>query len=158
MYWQYFEDLDKITGATTSLQLNKQLFKEVSTAEGKKLLNITEQTPLQVGDVVKVRIELRTDRNLEYVHLKDLRAAGFEPINVLSQYKYQDGLGYYESSKDVATHFFIDWMQKGVYVFEYAMRATIAGNFSNGITQIESMYAPEFKSHSKGERVTIVKK
>ncbi len=158
VYWQYFEDLDKITGATTSLQLNKQLFKEVSTAEGKKLLNITEQTPLQVGDVVKVRIELRTDRNLEYVHLKDLRAAGFEPINVLSQYKYQDGLGYYESTKDVATHFFIDWMQKGVYVFEYAMRATIAGNFSNGITQIESMYAPEFKSHSKGERVTILKK
>jgi uncharacterized protein YfaS (alpha-2-macroglobulin family) len=53
------------------------------------------------------------------------------------------GLGYYESTKDVATHFFMDWMQKGVYVFEYSMRATIAGNFSNGITLIESMYAPE---------------
>ncbi|HRB18743.1 MAG TPA: hypothetical protein PKZ14_01570, partial [Chitinophagales bacterium] len=118
---------------------------------------INDNTPLQVGDVVKVRMELRTDRNLEYVHLKDLRAAGFEPINVLSQYKYQDGLGYYESTKDVATHFFMDWMQKGIYVFEYEMRATIAGNFSNGITSIESMYAPEFKSHSKGERVAIVK-
>lgn len=158
VYWQYFEDLDKISGATTALQLTKKLFKEVSTNEGKKLVAITEQTPLQVGDIVKVRIELRTDRNMEYVHMKDLRAAGFEPVNVLSQYKYQDGLGYYESTKDVATHFFMDWMKKGVYVFEYAMRATIAGNFSNGITQIESMYAPEFKSHSKGERVTIVKK
>jgi uncharacterized protein YfaS (alpha-2-macroglobulin family) len=158
VYWQYFEDLDKITGATTALQLTKKLFKEVSTDEGKKLITITDQTPLQVGDVVKVRIELRTDRNMEYVHMKDMRAAGFEPVNVLSQYNYQDGLGYYENTKDVATHFFMDWMQKGVYVFEYAMRATIAGNFSNGITLIESMYAPEFKSHSKGERVTITKK
>ena len=158
VYWQYFEDLDKITGATTALQLTKKLFKVENTNEGKKLIAITDKTPLQVGDEVKVRIELKTDRNLEYVHMKDMRAAGFEPINVLSQYKWQDGLGYYESTKDVATHFFMDWMQKGVYVFEYSMRATIAGNFSNGITLIESMYAPEFKSHSKGERVTIVKK
>lgn len=157
VYWQYFEDLDKITGATTALQLTKKLFKEENTSEGKKLVSITDKTPLQVGDVVKVRIELRTDRNLEYVHMKDMRAAGFEPTNVLSQYKYQDGLGYYESTKDVATHFFMDWMNKGIYVFEYSMRATIAGNFSNGITLIESMYAPEFKSHSKGERVTIMK-
>jgi len=158
VYWQYFEDLDKITGATTSLQLTKKLFKEESTNEGKKLIAITDKTPLQIGDVVKVRIELRTDRNLEYVHMKDMRAAGFEPTNVLSQYKWQDGLGYYESTKDVATHFFMDWVNKGVYVFEYSMRAAIAGNFSNGITLIESMYAPEFKSHSKGERVTITKK
>ncbi|MDB5228359.1 MAG: alpha-2-macroglobulin [Bacteroidota bacterium] len=158
MYWQYFEDLDKITGATTSLQLIKKLFREENTSEGKKLFPITEDTPLSVGDIVKVRIELRTDRNMEYVHMKDMRAAGFEPVNVLSAYKYQDGLGYYESTKDVATHFFMDWLPKGVYVFEYAMRATIAGNFSNGITLIESMYAPEFKSHSKGERVTIAAK
>lgn len=157
IYWQYFEDLDKITGATTALQLNKKLFKEINTNEGKKLISITDTTPIQIGDVVKVRIELRTDRNLEYVHMKDLRAAGFEPTNVLSQYKWQDGLGYYESTKDVATHFFMDWMNKGIYVFEYSLRATIAGNFSNGITSIESMYAPEFKSHSKGERVNIVK-
>lgn len=157
VYWQYFEDLDKITGATTSLQLTKKLFKVENTNEGKKLISITDKTPLRVGDEVKVRIELRTDRNLEYVHMKDMRAAGFEPVNVLSQYKYQDGLGYYESTKDVATHFFMDWMGKGIYVFEYSVRATMAGNFSNGITLIENMYAPEFTSHSKGERVTITK-
>ncbi len=158
IYWQYFEDLDKISGATTALQLSKKLYKEINTNEGKQLISISDKTPLQVGDVIKVRIEIRTDRNLEYVHLKDMRAAGFEPINVLSQYKYQDGLGYYETTKDVATHFFMDWMNKGIYVFEYALRATLAGDFSNGITQIESMYAPEFKSHSKGERVVITTK
>lgn len=158
VYWQYFEDLDKISGATTTLQLTKKIFRVENTNTGKKLMEITDKTPLHIGDEVKIRIELRTDRDLEYVHMKDMRAAGFEPENVLSQYKYQDGLGYYESTKDAATHFFIDWMKKGIYVFEYSVRATIAGNFSNGITLIESMYAPEFKSHSKGERITIEKK
>ena len=158
VYWQYFEDLDKITGAETALKMTKKLFKEDNTKSGKVLVAITDKTPINPGDLVKVRIEIRTDRNMEYVHMKDMRAAGFEPINVLSQYKYQDGLGYYESTKDVATHFFMDWLPKGTYVFEYDLRATLAGNFSNGITLIESMYAPEFKSHSKGERVTITKK
>lgn len=155
LYWQYFEDLDKISGAVTNLQLSKKLFREIHTGEGDKLEPITAETPLRVGDVVKVRIELRTDRNMEYVHMKDMRAAGFEPLNVLSQYKYQDGLGYYESTRDVATHFFMDWLPKGVYVFEYDLRATIAGNFSNGITLIENLYAPEFSAHSGGERVAI---
>jgi hypothetical protein len=102
-----------------------------------------------------VRIELRTDRNLEYVHMKDMRASGFEPINVLSRYKYQDGLGYYQATKDAATNFFFDYIPKGTYVFEYDMRVQHAGNFSNGITTIQCMYAPEFTSHSEGIRVNV---
>jgi uncharacterized protein YfaS (alpha-2-macroglobulin family) len=90
--------------------------------------------------------------------MKDMRASGVEPINVLSSYKWQDGLGYYESTKDAATHFFFDRLPKGVYVFEYDVRINIAGNFSNGITTIQSMYAPEFSSHSKGGRIKIEKK
>ncbi|MEZ5024024.1 MAG: hypothetical protein R2728_12345 [Chitinophagales bacterium] len=79
---------------------------------------------------------------MEFVHMKDMRASGLEPINVLSQYKYQDGLGYYESTKDAATHFFFDYLPKGVYVFEYPLRVAHKGDFSNGITTIQSMYAP----------------
>ena len=105
--------------------------------------------------MVRVRIELKVDRPMEFIHLKDMRASGFEPVNVLSRYKWQDGLGYYESTKDAATNFFFDYLPKGVYVFEYDVRANNAGNFSNGISTIQSMYAPEFSSHSKGLRVTI---
>ncbi|MCK7532284.1 MAG: hypothetical protein MZV63_15260 [Marinilabiliales bacterium] len=103
------------------------------------------------GDRIKVRIELRVDRNMEFVHMKDMRASGFEPENVFSQYKWQDGLGYYEATKDAATNFFFDWLPKGTYVFEYALRVTHTGNFSNGITTIQCMYAPEFTSHSEGD-------
>ena len=155
LYWQYFEDLDKITSAETPLQLNKKLFLKSNTATGEEIAEITTDTKLKVGDLVRVRIELRSDRAMEFVHLKDMRAAGFEPINVLSQYKWQDGLGYYESTKDAATNFFIDYLPKGVFVFEYDLRVNNTGNMSNGITTIQSMYAPEFSSHSEGLRVKV---
>ena len=155
LYWQYFEDLDKITSAETPLKLKKKLFIKTNEDKGEVITEITKDTPLKVGDLVRVRIELRSDRAMEFVHMKDMRAAGMEPINVLSSYKYQDGLGYYESTKDASTNFFFDYLPKGVYVFEYDLRVNNAGNMSNGITTIQSMYAPEFTSHSEGIRVSV---
>jgi uncharacterized protein YfaS (alpha-2-macroglobulin family) len=155
LYWQYFEDLDKISSAETPLKLRKKLFLKKNTDTGAELSEITKTTDLKVGDLVRVRIELRSDRAMEFVHMKDMRAAGFEPINVFSQYKWQDGLGYYESTKDASTNFFFDFLPKGVHVFEYDLRVNNAGEFSNGITTIQSMYAPEFSSHSEGVRVVV---
>ena len=155
LYWQYFEDLDKITSAETPLQLKKKLFLKKNTDTGEEIAEITSSTSLAVGDLVRVRIELSVDRPMEFVHMKDMRAAGFEPVNVISRYKWQDGLGYYEATKDASTNFFFDYLPKGVYVFEYDVRVNNAGNFSNGITTIQSMYAPEFSSHSEGIRVIV---
>lgn len=124
-------------------------------ATGPVLTRLSPSNVLKKGDLLKVRIEIRCDRAMEYLHLKDMRSAGFEPINVLSSYKYQDDLGYYESTKDASTNFFIDYMPKGVYVFEYPLRVNNAGNFSNGLTTLQSMYAPEFTTHSEGIRVTV---
>ena len=155
LYWQYFEDLDKITSAETPLQLKKKLFLKTNTDTGETLTEITKETKLKVGDLVTVRIELRSDRNMEFIHMKDMRAAGLEPTNVISQYKWQDGLGYYQSTKDASTNFFFDYLPKGVYVFEYDLRVNNAGNMSNGITTIQSMYAPEFSSHSEGVRIDV---
>jgi len=155
VYWQYFEQLDKITAAETPLKIKKQLFVERNTSAGPVIQLISDTTHLKPGDLLKVRIELRVDREMEYVHMKDMRAAGLEPTNVISQYKYQDGLGYYESTRDAATNFFFGWLPKGTYVFEYPLRVTHYGNFSNGITTIQCMYAPEFMSHSEGVRVKI---
>ncbi|WP_353196429.1 alpha-2-macroglobulin family protein [Parapedobacter defluvii] len=155
VYWQYFEDLDKITRAETPLDLRKQLFIQRNTNKGPVLEEITADNPLKVGDKVTVRIELRVDRDMEYVHLKDMRAACFEPTNVLSGYRYQGGLGYYESTRDVATNFFFDHLRKGTYVFEYPVFVAQAGDFSNGISTVQCMYAPEFSSHSEGIRVQV---
>jgi uncharacterized protein YfaS (alpha-2-macroglobulin family) len=155
VYWQYFQDLDKITPAETPLKLKKQLFIERNSDKGPTLVAIADGAELKVGDKVKVRIELKVDRDMEYVHMKDMRAACMEPVNVISEYKYQGGLGYYESTKDASTNFFFGWLNRGTYVFEYPMFVTHTGNFSNGITTIQCMYAPEFISHSEGIRVTV---
>ncbi|MDO1513565.1 alpha-2-macroglobulin family protein [Maribacter confluentis] len=155
LYWQYFEDLDNITGANTPLALKKKIFLKKNTPTGEVISEVKDDTLLKVGDLVRIRIELSSDRPMEFVHMKDMRAAGFEPVNVLSSYKWQDGLGYYESTKDASTNFFFDYLPKGNFVFEYDVRVNNAGNFSNGITTIESMYAPEFKSHSEGIRVQV---
>ncbi len=155
VYWQYFEDLDKITTASTPLKLDKKLFVETNTDRGPVLTPINEGDVVKVGDKIKVRIELRVDRDMEYVHMKDMRASCLEPVNVLSSYKWQGGLGYYETTKDASTNFFFDYLRKGTYVFEYALFVTHTGNFSNGITNIQCMYAPEFSSHSEGIRINV---
>jgi uncharacterized protein YfaS (alpha-2-macroglobulin family) len=153
VYWQYFEDLDKITFAETPLKLSKQLFVETNTDSGLVLTPVREGAAVKVGDKIKVRIELRVDRDMEYVHMKDMRASGLEPVNVLSGYHWQNGLGYYESTRDASTNFFFNALRKGTYVFEYPLFITHEGDFSNGITTIQCMYAPEFTAHSEGVRL-----
>lgn len=155
MYWQYFENLDKITSANTNVKFKKELFLKKNSESGPVLTKINENTPIKIGDLVTVRLEIQTDREMEFVHIKDMRASGFEPTNVISTYKRQGKLGYFESTRDAATNFFIDYMPKGNYVFEYDVRANNAGNFSNGITSLQNMYAPELSAHSEGIRVDI---
>lgn len=155
-YYQYFENLDNVkTFKDTPLKLDRKLYKVVSTDKGDQLTIITEKSTLNPGDRIKVKIELTVDREMEFVHMKDMRASGFEPINVISSYKYQGGLGYYESTKDMGTHFYFTYLPKGTFVFEYTLRVAHRGDFSSGITSIESMYAPEFSSHSEGIRIKV---
>jgi hypothetical protein len=148
VYWQYLEDMSKVTLYDgTPLKLTKTLYTRQYTAKGPVLEEV--KGSVKVGDELVVRIVLRTDRDMEYVHLKDHRGAGTEPVNVLSQYKYQDGLGYYESTRDTASHFFIDYLPKGTYVFEYATRVQHRGRYQTGFASIQCMYAPEFGGHSE---------
>ena len=166
VYWQYFENMDKITPAATPLKIEKQLFVERNTPAGPVLVALgaggitgaqanQPADTLKVGDRLKVRIILTADREMEFVHMKDLRASAFEPVDVLSGYHYQDGLGYYQSVTDAAMNFFFDNLPKGVYVFEYPLKVNAAGDYSNGITTIQCMYAPEFSAHSEGIRVIV---
>lgn len=156
LYWQYLENLDKVEHSQDgNFSIQKQLYKVEIGERGEMLTAITEQSPLKAGDKVRVRVEIRTDRDMEYVHLKDMRASCFEPTNVLSGYRHQDGLWYYECTKDASTNFFIDYLPKGTFVFEYTLVATMTGTYSNGLTTIQCMYAPEFTSHSEGIRVSV---
>ncbi|HSR39102.1 MAG TPA: hypothetical protein VLL95_09320, partial [Phnomibacter sp.] len=154
-YWQYFEELDKVTEANTSLAISKKMMLQTQTDAGIVLKPIDNETALKTGDRITVCIEIRSDRQLEYVHLKDMRAACLEPLDQLSSYRWQGGLGYYQAPKDASMHFFISYLPKGTYVFEYPLVVTHEGNFSNGISTIQCMYAPEFSAHSASQRMEV---
>ncbi|HPM80284.1 MAG TPA: alpha-2-macroglobulin family protein [Candidatus Anammoximicrobium sp.] len=154
VHWQYLEDMTKVTPYEgTPLKLKKSLYVKENTDKGPVLQPVAG--PIKVGDELVVRVELRTDRDMEYVHLKDHRGSGTEPVSVLSQYKFQDGLYYYESTRDAASHFFIDYLPKGVYVFENSVRVQHRGQYQTGMAQIQCMYAPEFNSHSESIELKV---
>ncbi len=154
IHWQYLEDIGKITPHDgTPLKLEKQLFKRLLTKSGPVLEPVV--AAVSIGDEIVCRITLRTDRDMEYVHMKDHRGSGTEPVSVLSQYRYQDGLAYYESTRDTASHFFIDYLPKGTYVFEYTVRVQHAGKYPTGMANIQCMYAPEFNSHSESIMLSV---
>jgi hypothetical protein len=155
LYWQYFEYLDKISSFETPLKIEKKLFIKQANDNGMVLVPLDENNSIKVGDKIVSRIIVSVDRNMEFVHLKDMRASALEPINIFSSYRYQNGLGYYESTKDVATHFYFDQLREGTYVFEYEMFASQKGEFSNGISTIQCLYAPEFFNHSEGLRIRV---
>jgi len=134
------------------------LYKKIKTENGEQLQKISAETPLKVGDKVTVRMILNTDRNMEFIHLKDMRAAGFEPVDVISSYQWKNNLGYYQSTKDASTSFYIQYMPKGKYVFEYDYLCNAAGNFSNGITSLQNYYAPQMNAHTQGTKVFISEK
>jgi uncharacterized protein YfaS (alpha-2-macroglobulin family) len=154
VHWQYMEDISKVTPHEgTPLKLRKTLYTKSNTAKGPVIAPVKGE--LNVGDELVVRVELRVDRDMEYVHLKDQRGSGTEPVNVISRYKYQDGLRYYESTRDTASHFFIDYLPKGVYVFEYSTRVQHKGRYQTGVAEIQCMYAPEFNSHSESLPIAV---
>ena len=154
VYWQYFEDLEKVKSDNkNSLSITKELYLKKDNKKGSELTKVTGD--LTIGDLVTVRLIISTKEDMEFVHLKDMRASCFEPVDVLSSYQYRDNLGFYKSTKDAATHFFFDKINKGTYVLEYDIRVNNKGSFSNGITTIQCMYAPEFTSHSNGIQVKV---
>jgi uncharacterized protein YfaS (alpha-2-macroglobulin family) len=155
LYLRFLSPIDEIAADQQgSIAVSKALFIK-RTESGKEQLVPVDESNVKVGEKLVSRIIINTDRDMSFLHLKDMRASGLEPINVISSYKWSGGIGYYQSTKDVATHFFIDYLPKGKYVFEYELRISHAGEFTNGITTLQSMYAPEFSAHSSSSELTV---
>ncbi len=155
-YWQYYEDIAKVQAKSESpLSLSKSLHKVVNTKNGEEVSPIKSDEGIVPGDLIRVKLTISVDRPMEFVELKDWRGSGLEPLNVLSRFKRQDGLGYYETTKDLASIFYFSRLPKGNWVIEYDLRANHQGQFVNGLAQIQSVYAPEFGSYSNGSVINI---
>ncbi|NOY50163.1 MAG: hypothetical protein GXO88_06355 [Chlorobi bacterium] len=152
-YWQYFEDIDKVVSSKSQLSVEKKFFVEEHSGNGKVIEPLAEGAKLKIGQKLISRIIIRSDRDMDFVHLKDMRSSALEPVNSISGYKYSGGLAYYENISDFSTDFFIRHLPKGTYVMEYAVFVSQSGKFSNGTASIQSMYAPEFAAFSGGIRI-----
>ncbi|MFZ1704019.1 MAG: MG2 domain-containing protein [Saprospiraceae bacterium] len=156
LYYQYFEDMDKIKATIGNpLSIQKSVYVSRTTNKGEVLEEISKNVTLHPGDKVVIRLRITTDRAMDYVHLKDSRASGFEPLSTLSGHKYSGGLGYYENIKDLATHFYISHLPKGDFILEYPLNVVHKGKYTGGLATLQSMYAPEFSSHSKGLNISV---
>ena len=155
VYAQYLEETDKVKQQGKELNVSKALYVERLVNGVKELQPLKTKTTLKVGDKVVTRITIRVDRDMDFVQLKDQRAACFEPLESLSGYRWGAGTAYYVAVKDASTNFFFDSLVKGTYVLEHSFFVTRAGNYSSGIATLQSAYAPEFASHSSSERVVV---
>ena len=156
LFRQYFVPIDEVKHDSEGMKIKRELFVETVTANGKLLVPIGKRT-LKVGDKLTVKLTIESPQDMSYVFVKDLRAAGIEPIEQLSSYEYHDGMRYYQSSTDVDTEFFIDFLPKGIHQLEYSMFVTKEGNLSNGYALIQCQYAPEFGAYSDGMRIRVGK-
>lgn len=147
VYAQYLESMDQIGEQGNGLSVSRQLYK------GDEALN--ESAPLKVGDRITVRLTVKADRDMDFVQIKDDRAACMEPLQAVSGFRWGNGLGYYQTTKDASTQFFIDQMRKGTYVIEYQVYVNRTGEYQAGIATVQSAYAPEFGGHTRGYRVMV---
>ena len=147
VYAQYLESMDQIGEQGNGLPVSRQLYK------GDEALN--ESAPLKVGDRITVRLTVKADRDMDFVQIKDDRAACMEPLQAVSGFRWGNGLGYYQATKDASTQFFIDQMRKGTYVIEYQVYVNRTGEYQAGIATVQSAYAPEFGGHTRGYRVMV---
>lgn len=154
MYWQYFEQVDKIPASSMGVTLKRTLYKVMSDGS---LSRASVAEGLKVGDKVHVRIEIVADRNMEYLELKDPRCAAMEPVSTRSGWNWNGGLSYYLSVTNAAQTLYIDRLEKGRYVVEYDMYVNNAGSYVTAPTTIQCLYAPEFRALCPAEKLTVKK-
>ncbi|HNX50499.1 MAG TPA: hypothetical protein PKL08_10060, partial [Thermoanaerobaculaceae bacterium] len=136
-------------------QVSRRYYKREMNGREWVLKPLAEGASIAVGDQVEVQISLRSKHEAEYVHLRDPRAAGLEPENPRSGYKWDLGIGWYEEIRDSGSNFFFEALPVGEYTFKYRLRANLAGTFRIGPATVQSMYAPEFNAYSTGYVMTI---
>ena len=148
VYAQYTEQMDRLKADEGhGLYVDREYRKEGKPADG--------QTVLKPGDKLTVRLTVRADRDMDFVRVKDERAACMEPVEQLSGYCRIGGTGCYRVSRDASTEFFIDRMRKGTYVLEYDVYIDRSGTYRAGMASVQSVYAPEFAAHTGTEKLTV---
>lgn len=155
LYRQYFADFTQVRNkAVSGLSIDKQFYVEQVSGKDKVYVPLNKVT-LKSGDKVNIRLVIKTDRDLEFVHVKDQRPACFEPVDQLSHYECKSGVCYYQETKDAVTNLYFDFLPKGTYVVSYDVWVDRPGNYHNGISTIQCLYAPQWVANTRGRMIIV---
>ncbi|MGE0608945.1 MAG: alpha-2-macroglobulin [Pirellulales bacterium] len=124
---------------------------KVEKYERQELANL--QT-LKSGDLVEVELVIDSKNDYEYLIFEDMKAAGFEPVEIQSGYNGND-LHAYVEFRDNRVAFFARALARGRHSVSYRLRAEIPGKFSALPTRAHAMYAPELKGNSDEIKLLI---
>ena len=162
VHWQYLDDISSVPAAgREELSIEKQLFIKRMTKAGPELVPATKDATtavapvVELGDELVVRLVVKSDRDYEFLELRDHRPSLTEPVDVLSGWRFGDGVGWYVAVRDASTQLFFERLPRGTHVFEYSLRAAHRGTASSGFATIQSRYAPEFSAHSASIPVEV---
>jgi hypothetical protein len=144
-YLQYLEDLDKVTKTNEALRVQKHYY----FSKGGKEVELKANDTVSVGTKITVKISINTNRDMDFVHLKDSKGMGCEAQQSLSV-KNRNKSAYYLVQRDASTSFFIDALSKGTHSYTYDFFVTNKGKVHFGPAIVESNYAPSLKANSNG--------
>jgi uncharacterized protein YfaS (alpha-2-macroglobulin family) len=153
--WHFSTERMPAKGEGDLFTVERSYFRRVKTGDGVILKPLAEGVPLAVGDEIEAHLSIRTRHPAEYVHLRDPRPSGCEPVTLTSGYRWDLGLVRYEEIRDSGTNFFMEWLPQGEYTLKHRLRCAMAGTFKAAPATLQSMYAPEFAAYSAGHVITI---
>lgn len=170
-YLSNFTLEDFITRAGLEIKVDREVYKlvpvektiKVAGSRGQALdqkvekykrVKLNNLDTLKSGDLVEVELEIASKNDYEYIVFEDMKAAGFEPVEVRSGYNGND-MGAYVEFRDERVVFFVRWLARGKHSVSYRMRAEIPGRFSALPTRAHAMYAPELKANSDEIKLMI---
>jgi len=153
--WTYSTNEIPEPSAPGMLELERKFYRRVKEGNNYHLKPIKSDEEVSVGDQIEVQLKINTRSQFEYMHLRDIKAAGFESETLLSGWKY-DPLWFYEEPRDSLTNFFIGWIPHGEYILRYRLKPTKPGIYRIGAATLQSMYAPDMTAHSAGFIIKVV--
>ena len=150
VHWQYLDHIENVEASgRDELAVTKELFIRTMTKSGPVLEPVVALEKVGVGEELVVRLKITSDRTYEFLELIDHRPCVTEPMDVLSGWRWADGVGWYQVTRDASTQFFFEQLPQGTHVLEYSLRVAHRGQSSSGFATIRSRYAPEFSARSQ---------
>lgn len=153
VYIQYIGEMAGVKASSCDdISIEKQLYRLAPDGTG---IHAVDASDLSVGDLVKVELLIKCERDIDYVAIEDRRPACFEPVEQLPRPIWSEGICFYRENRDAATNIFVTRLHKGVYRLSYEMRVNNAGTFTSGVATLQSQYCPALSAHSSGAVITV---